>query len=156
MAKLNYFIIENPRSYLPHKKEMCFINAPVSINQQRNKAWTTCKIENNSVYLRDDSCLDNYWLVEFMAQTVAVLYKINSDNEEKEFGFLLSIDKLNFISNPKILLGSEIKVKVHLEFNLFPFGLYNTFIYYNNSLICEAKMKFVIDEKGKLLSKMYS
>lgn len=143
------YIIKDVRSHLLHKSKMCFLNDEVVIYPSSKTAIAKCRIQENGVYLNQENLVEEYWLVEFMAQTVAVLYR--SSRKKNEMGYLLSIDHLTYFSNPEIRAGNNITLQAKLTVDMFPFGVYEASTYFNDQHICHAKMKFVTDPKGEML-----
>lgn len=146
----------NIKDHLVHKREMKFLDGSCEVDASRNHAMIKTLVAQNQNYLDAHGFVYDFWLVEFMAQSVAVLFDIKSEAEKCEVGYLVCIDKVSFLSKNKVSVGDELIIKVKMDYDVYPFGVYRTSLELNNKVICEAKMKFMIDKEGVVKSKMYS
>ncbi|MBF0442839.1 MAG: hypothetical protein HQK54_13115 [Oligoflexales bacterium] len=139
-------------SCIPHKRTMLLLDRINAFHPERNHCMVSSRIRESAPYWdKSNNCFVLHWLVEMMAQSVAVNYflQVGNSQDKPKNGFLISISKFSVVNPDKRIHHGDLMIfHSTLTNEFFPFGeFYCETASEDNELLASATMKFLIDSE---------
>ena len=134
--------VEHIQDYIPQRPPIVMVDEILEFDEKT--ILTSFHIKADNIFV-EDGIFTESGLMENMAQSAAskVGYACKMSGKEVSLGFIGAISKVKIHDLPKV--GAYIKTKIIFERTVFNVSLINAMVYFENSLVCECKMKIVVD-----------
>ncbi len=140
-------------SIIPHSGAMRLVDEIIAMDDIGNGEVRT-RLKKSAPYFRDGVWVP-LWSVEIMAQSVAAVAGWHTQRQGKpRIGYLIAIDQWEEAPDRDkavcVQPGDTAMVRVTLDCDLNPVGVYKTSIRINDRPVASALMKFIIETRENL------
>jgi len=131
---------------IPHRDSMLLIEEICDITE--TSATTETCLHENLLFV-NSGILEPYSLIEFMAQTVAIMfgYRNIASGGEVQKGLLVGVDNVVF-SERQACVGETICIHIHEIAAISGFGTYNGCVRIGDNELCTGILKVLVDRRS--------
>ena len=138
--------LEKIERLIPHRSLMKTIDELISFEAGGGEVKLI--VDPQKPYF-ENAKFESLFSIELMAQSVAAVYGYSVRSQKKpRIGYLISIDSYEMLSFEEVNAGDELRIKVKLELNAEPIGVYQVECSHRGRPFSKAQMKvFLTDRK---------